>query len=98
LHLDEAELTSAGDAALDVVAEFLELAVGRLEAKVAFDRHEDGTRQRGAGLGADGATVFPVMAASKPKSTTSRPPSTAGGRGEIWASSFKSSNRFCSRP
>ena len=35
------------------------------------------------------------MAASRPAGTTSNPPSTTGGSGEIWASSFRSSSRFC---
>ena len=35
--------------------------------------------------GADGAAVVrPVMAAIRPAGTTSSPPSTTGGRGEIW--------------
>ena len=50
LHLDEAQLAGAGHAALDVVAELLELAVGRLEAEAALDLHDDGAGPRGAGL------------------------------------------------
>ena len=102
LHLDEAQLAGAGNAAFDVVAELLELAVGRLEAEAALDVHDDGASAGGARLGVGGRVgadgLRPVMAAIKPIGTTSRPPRTTGGSGEIWASSFSSSSRFCSRP
>jgi hypothetical protein len=39
LDLDEAQLARARNAALDVVAELLELAVSGLEAKTALDLH-----------------------------------------------------------
>ena len=44
-----------GTTALDVVAELLEFAVGRLEAKIAFDSHDDGSCPCGAGLRVHGA-------------------------------------------
>ena len=37
--------------ALDVVAELVELAVGRLEAETALGLHHDGARPRGGELG-----------------------------------------------
>ena len=46
-------LPGAGDAALDVVAELLELAVDGLEAELALDLHDDRARPRGRGLGVD---------------------------------------------
>ena len=77
-----------GTAALDVVAELLELAVGRLEAERALDLHDDRARPRRGGLGVRRAaavgTVRPVIAAIRPGGTTSKPPSTTGGSGEIW--------------
>ena len=82
-------LPGARHAALDVVAELLELAVGRLEAEAALDLHDDGAGPRGGGLRVGGrvaaaAAACPVIAASSPTGTTSRPPSTTGGSGEIW--------------
>ena len=89
LDLDEAQLAGAGHAALDVVAELLELAVGRLEAEAALDLHDDGAGAGGRWPGCRPAAVGagsgrPVIAASRPSGTTSSPPSTTGGSGEIW--------------
>src|SRR2546426_1330999 len=50
LYLDEAQPARAGDAALDVVAELLVLAVCRLESEATLDFHDDGARTRGGGL------------------------------------------------
>src|SRR5581483_7234894 len=91
LHLEEAQapLVRAGhDAALDVVAELLELAVGGLEAQGALDLHHDRT---GAASGR------PVIAATSPSGTTTSPPSTTGGRAEICASRSSSARRRWSR-
>src|SRR5208282_4255954 len=55
LDLDEAQLARPGDAALDVVAELLEFAVGRLEAETAFDPHDDGSCACGADLRINGS-------------------------------------------
>ena len=49
LHLDKAELAGARNATLDVVAESLELAVGRLEAEATLDFHDDLSRARRCG-------------------------------------------------
>ena len=57
-------------------------------------------RARGAGSGVRGrrATAGPPRhRASRPSGTTSRPPSTTGGSGEIWRFELSSSSRFCSR-
>ena len=49
-------------------------------------------------IGAVGAVDGrPDICASRPIGTTRTPPSTTGGSGEICASSFSSSSRFCSR-
>ena len=49
-------------------------------------------------IGAAGAIdARPDICVSRPIGTTSTPPSTTGGNGEICASSFSSSSRFCSR-
>ena len=95
-------LPGAGNAALDVVAELLELAVGRLEAEAALDLHDDrrGRARRAAWVSTGAVGAGAVARSSRragPAGTTSRPPSTTGGSGEICASSFSSSRRFCSR-
>ena len=46
LHLDESQLPGARNAALDVIAKLLQLAIGRVETESAFDFHDDGARPR----------------------------------------------------
>src|SRR5438105_3783586 len=46
LHLDEPQLARAWRAALDVVAELLDLAVHRLESQVPLDLHHRSSRRR----------------------------------------------------
>src|SRR5437773_2143841 len=50
LDLEEPQLAGAGYAALNVIAELVKLAVGRLEAEAALDCHNDRAGSRGAGL------------------------------------------------
>jgi hypothetical protein len=56
LHLDEAQAPRSRNAALDVIAEPLELAVGRLETEASLDLHHDLARPRRGGLGVDGCS------------------------------------------
>ena len=79
LDLDEAQTPGAGDAAFNVVAELLELPIGRLEAKTALDSPSRSARARAAA--ACVSTGFrerwrrrcPVIAAIRPAGTTSKP-------------------------
>ena len=50
LHLNEAQLTGTRHVALNVIPEFLGLAISRIKAQTAFDLHDDGAGPRRTGL------------------------------------------------
>ena len=102
LHLDEAQPPGARHAALDVVAELLELAVGRLEAERALDLHHDGAGARGGGLRVDRRERLRRAAgrssrASRPSGHDDQPAEHHRRQRRDLRLASSSSRRFCSR-
>lgn len=91
LDLDEPEPARVRHAALDIVPQLLELPVGRVEPETPLGLHDDAARAADSRVSTavlGPADSRPPISSMSRLDTTSNPPRTTGGSGEIRASSL----------